>query len=121
MLIAFLCLVAWIAYPFFPGLFGSGDCRFKEVTGFYCPGCGGTRAVRAFLSGHLIKSFIYHPFVPYCFFMWILYEGSHILEMLHVPHVKGMKFRSGYAYAGVIILFANFVIKNILLYVINHR
>ena len=40
-------------------------CLFHLLTGLYCPGCGGTRAVRLFLKGELIKSFCYHPFVPY--------------------------------------------------------
>ena len=40
-------------------------CLFHLLTGFYCPGCGGTRAIRLLLKGELIKSFCYHPFVPY--------------------------------------------------------
>lgn len=38
------------------------DCTFKSVTGLYCPGCGGTRAVAAFIQGHWARSFRYHPF-----------------------------------------------------------
>ena len=40
-------------------------CLFFRVTGFYCPGCGGTRACMSLLSGHPVQSFIYHPFVLY--------------------------------------------------------
>lgn len=40
-------------------------CLFQMMTGLYCPGCGGTRAVRALLSGHPVLSFLYHPVVPY--------------------------------------------------------
>ena len=87
-----LFAAGWFIYrTFFEGL-GPGGCAFRSATGFYCPGCGGTRAVDALLSGHIIKAFIYHPFVPYCLFMWVIYEGSHLLEILHVPHIKGMKF-----------------------------
>lgn len=40
-------------------------CEFLAVTGLYCPGCGGTRAVKCLLRGNLIRSFLYHPFVMY--------------------------------------------------------
>ena len=45
---------------------GRIPCLFHELTGFYCPGCGGTRAVLALLAGHPVLSFLYHPLVPYC-------------------------------------------------------
>ena len=32
------------------------QCSFKSITGLYCPGCGGSRAVAAFVQGHWIKS-----------------------------------------------------------------
>ncbi len=121
-LVAGLLLAAgWIVYRMFFEPLTLGECAFKRVTGFYCPGCGGTRAVDALLSGHFLKAFIYHPFVPYCIIMWILYVGSHLLEMLHVPHIRGMKFRTAYVWIGLGILFLNWIVKNILLLVINYR
>ena len=121
-LVAGLLLAAgWIVYRMFFEPLTLGECAFKRVTGFYCPGCGGTRAVDALLSGHFLKAFIYHPFVPYCIIMWILYVGSHLLEMLHVPHIRGMKFRTAYVWIGLGILFLNWIVKNILLLVINFR
>ena len=107
-------------YPFIASYIGPAECMFYHVTGFYCPGCGCTRAVRAFMRGHFISSFLYNPIVIYCMVMWIIYEGSHLLEILHVPHVKGMKFRYGYIYAGIVVLFANWIIKNVILYMVNH-
>lgn len=116
-----LLAAGWIVYRIFFEPLTLGECAFKRVTGFYCPGCGGTRAVDALLSGHFLKAFIYHPFVPYCIIMWILYVGSHLLEMLHVPHIRGMKFRTAYVWIGLGILFLNWIVKNILLLVINFR
>ena len=107
-------------YAYLSPYIGPDTCQFLAATGFYCPGCGMTRSVRLLFSGHVIKSFIYSPVVVYCMGIWILYEGSYILEILHVPHIKGMKFRYGYIYAGIVLLFANWIIKNILLYAINH-
>lgn len=43
------------------------------ATGYYCPGCGGTRAITALLHGRLLSSFLYHPVVLYAAwrFLWI--------------------------------------------------
>ena len=35
-------------------------CAFYRVTGFYCPGCGNSRSVRALLEGRLIDSLRYN-------------------------------------------------------------
>ena len=40
-------------------------CLFRLATGLYCPGCGGTRALRLLLKGDLIGSLVYHPLVAY--------------------------------------------------------
>ena len=40
-------------------------CIFKSVTGLWCPGCGGTRSVRALVRGDLWQSFIDYPPVLY--------------------------------------------------------
>lgn len=40
-------------------------CVFHLLTGLYCPGCGGTRAVRYLLKGQLGNSVQYHPLILY--------------------------------------------------------
>lgn len=53
------------------------ECEFLALTGLYCPGCGGTRAVKSLLRGDLIRSFLYHPFVLYCavgYTVFMVYE-----------------------------------------------
>ena len=42
----------------------AGPCVLNMLTGFYCPGCGGTRAMFALAKGDILKSFVYQPFVP---------------------------------------------------------
>ena len=57
----------------FPG------CVFEKVTGFYCPGCGGTRACFALLHLQLVKSFCYHPAVLYFAVMYLVFMGKMFL------------------------------------------
>lgn len=40
-------------------------CMIHRMTGYYCPGCGGTRATYALLQGKIITSLYYHPIVVY--------------------------------------------------------
>mgnify|MGYP001135663182 CR=1 FL=1 len=54
-------------------------CLFRLLTGFYCPGCGGTRALWALLSGHPLLSFLYHPLVPYSTLTAVWLLGSRLL------------------------------------------
>ena len=45
-------------------------CMFKEITGFYCPGCGVTRMLFSILKLDFYQAFRYNPFV---FILLILY------------------------------------------------
>lgn len=44
---------------------GNWPCLFHLMTGWYCPGCGGTRALAELLKLHIVKSFLYNPMVLY--------------------------------------------------------
>ncbi|MGY0504877.1 DUF2752 domain-containing protein [Luteimonas sp. e5] len=43
--------------PFFP-------CSFHALTGLWCPGCGGTRALHALAHGDVARALAYNPLVP---------------------------------------------------------
>lgn len=102
-------VVEWIV-PRVP----QAECIFWQRFGVYCPGCGGTRAVQAFLHGHFLQSLWYHPLVMYCAVMYLIFMLSHTLEKLHVPFVKGMKFKEWIMYGMLVVLVANFILKNYL-------
>lgn len=87
-------------------------CSFFETTGYYCPGCGGTRSVISLLHGNVIDSLCYHPFVPYAAICYVVYEGSYILEFLTGGRVKGISFSPVYFYIGMILIVVQWIGKN---------
>lgn len=91
-------------------------CMFHEMTGYYCPGCGITRAVYAFFEGNLLQCFRYHPFVLYAavFGGWFLI--SQTIERLSKGKIAiAMRYRDCYLWIALAILMVNFLVKNIAL------
>lgn len=89
-------------------------CFFSYVLGFYCPGCGGTRAAIALLKGQILKSLWYHPLVLYSVVIgggFMLTQGLH---RIGIKFIKGWKYHSWYLYGFIILFVCNFLIKNLL-------
>ncbi len=104
-------------------------CLFHAVTGYYCPGCGGTRAFEYMASGQFFKSLYYHPIVLYIaipgiFFMLsqtiyrfrgisakFIHRHSPVKMSLHI-----MTVRPAYIYTGCAILILQCIIKNAVYY-----
>lgn len=94
------------------------SCVFHSMTGLYCPGCGGTRAVLELMKGHLLQSLWYHPIVLYVVILYIRYLLEHIVRWLSsgkYPIICG--YRSWYGYGAAVIIIVNLIIKNFLLLV----
>ena len=91
-------------------------CIFRQVTGYYCPGCGGTRAVYALFSGHLIKSFYYQPFVLYAVVVGGCFLLSQTVERLSKGKLAiGMRYRDCYLWIALTLIAINFLVKNMAL------
>lgn len=91
-------------------------CVFRSVTGLYCPGCGGTRAVSALLHGRLLTSFVCHPLVPFTAAVGGWFLISQTIERLSRHRIKiGMKYRDFYVWAALGVVIANFLARNLLL------
>lgn len=90
-------------------------CLFHLMTGLYCPGCGGTRAVRALLRGNLAMSLQYHPLVPYMAAVILLELASlGIAKATKNPRwYLGHETLFVYIAAGIIVV--NWIGKNVLL------
>ncbi len=87
-------------------------CVFYSLTGLYCPGCGGTRAVDALFHGHFLRSFLYHPLVPYCAVVGGWFLISQTVERL-TGHKKkiAMRYRDCYLWIALAIVIVQFVVK----------
>lgn len=90
-------------------------CGLYFLCGIYCPGCGGTRAVKALLDGAVLQSVWYHPLVLYSVILFGGFMVTHTLERFHVKGICGWRFHSWYLYGALAILILNFILKNILL------
>lgn len=95
-----------VSLPLFP-------CMVHKWTGYYCPGCGGTRAVRALLQGDFLQSFVYHPVVVYGAVLYVWFMVSHTIEYLTRGRWRiGMQYTDKYLYGAVGIILAQWVVKN---------
>ena len=50
-------------------------CLFYSLTGWYCPGCGSTRALHQLLHGHLRNAFNLNPLAVICL-PFLIYGGA---------------------------------------------
>lgn len=94
--------------------FALPPCLFHKWTGYYCPGCGGTRAVKALLRGDVIRSFFYHPVVLYGAVLYSWYMISHTIEYLSKGKFRiSMPYREVYLYIAVVVILVQCVLKNV--------
>ena len=55
-------------------------CWVRDAWGIYCPGCGGTRALKALLRGDILKSLYYNPLVVVLIVSFLIIRITHALE-----------------------------------------
>ncbi len=51
----------YLLQPRFPALLSG--CRFRDWTGWPCPSCGGSRAIRDLFRGDVLEAFLHNPLV----------------------------------------------------------
>lgn len=92
-------------------------CSLYTVAGLYCPGCGGTRSVSYMMQGNFVKSFLYHPAVPYTAVLVACYLLSHTLNIFTKGKVKAMLFRPIYFYILIAIILIQWIVKNAAIFI----
>ncbi len=88
------------------------ECQLRALTGLYCPGCGGTHAVMLLLRGHVIASFLAHPFVPYAVIVY-LYFMVNMFVSKHMSREKKIKVINvlPFVYIGIAIILIQWIVK----------
>ena len=90
------------------------NCFFHAFTGYYCPGCGGTRATFALLHGDILKSLFYHPFVGYVATVGGWFMLSQTVEYLSKGKLSvALHFRQVYMWIGIFLIVLNCLVKNV--------
>ena len=90
-------------------------CLLRTILGWYCPGCGGTRATWYFLHGHFLKSFYYYPMVPWVLGLYVVFMGTQALEWITKRRIHGIRFRLWYVWVALILFFVGWIGKNVCL------
>lgn len=90
-------------------------CFLKNYLGFYCPGCGGTRAIYYLLRGRVLTSFFYHPLPLYATLFGGWFMITQTLSIFTKGKIRGARFQSWVLSLLAILIVANCVIRNVLL------
>ena len=97
------------------GVNNTPPCRFYEITGLYCPGCGAGRALLALLHGRIYAAFRYQPLLMISLPFIVYYIAKVYLEfvfarrLLPFPKIRNNWF--GITVVAVII--AYWILRNI--------
>ncbi len=111
-----IALVYAAVYTFAPGpLRGLKVCFVREVFGFYCPGCGGSRSLLALLRFQIGKSFAYYPALPYTVLVILGYDVCLLSDAWRGVDCYTKKYPKWLWAVIPLLVFLTFVVRNILL------
>lgn len=89
-------------------------CMFQQHFGIYCPGCGGSRAVKALLQGHILQSLYYHPLVLYAAVLYGIFMFSGTISLFSRGRIKALRFHPWFLYGALLLIVLQCIGKNIL-------
>lgn len=103
-----------------PTLISDSDCYWITHFGYYCPGCGGTRAFESILYGHIFKSLWYHPFVVYILSLILITFISFIVYFITKGNVLFFELKIQHLIYADFIFVVYWVFKNLLVFYFNY-
>ena len=115
--IAIICVCIAL---FLMGTFSIPGCIFYNKFNVYCPACGATRAFIHLLNGDIFESIISNPMVFYLILVVIIYLILYLYIKLKDREEELItKYCKVSFYIGIFLILANFIMRNILLYMYN--
>ena len=88
-------------------------CPILAITGFQCPGCGGTRSVYSLFHGDLATSLAMNPLVLASYAAALLLVGSVVATRLQRPRVSSWLSGSAIGVVGLAAVYVT-LIRNLL-------
>lgn len=89
-------------------------CNIYSLTGFLCPGCGGSRSVAALVHGRFLVCAANFPLVAYSVIMYLWFMVSQTIQRASQNRIRiGLRWRHSYLWIALGILIAHFVFKNV--------
>lgn len=99
--------------------FQEGLCAFSRKTHLYCPGCGGTRAVKYFLTGDMLSSFLSNAIPIYTAILllriWAALFHNTVVEKFRPGKKKWKLFYQWEMWTILVVVVGYFVLRNIFL------
>lgn len=92
-----------------------GGCAIHDFFHIYCPGCGGTRAVYYMIHLQPIKSFLYHPLVPFVTILLVEYYVGAVITLVRKNGKRYYYLRDWFCYVALGIILVNWILRNVLL------
>ncbi len=93
-------------------------CYIYSLTGFFCPGCGGSRSVAALVHGRFFVCAVNFPLVAYSVIMYLWFMITQTIERISKGRYQiGLGWRHTYLWIALGILIVHFVMKNIFYFI----
>ena len=107
-----------VLFPHFVLSFGTHPCVFYTLTGYFCPGCGGTRSLRALLSGKIFVCAVDFPMIFYAAVVFAWFMISQTIERVSGSRIRiALRFRDVYIWIALLLIVVNCLVKNLALFV----
>lgn len=87
-------------------------CWFNLVTGYLCPGCGGTRSFFSLMEGDIVSSFKYNAFVPIMLMFAIVVYVRMFIKVVLERDINVFPKDDRFVYVPLVLFLIYFVVRN---------
>lgn len=88
-------------------------CWFNLLTGYLCPGCGGTRSFFSLMQGDLLASFKYNAFVPIIIIFAIITYIRLFIKLVLEKDIDVFPKNDKFIYIPLTLFLIYFIVRNL--------